>query len=54
MRWQGREKSKNVEDRRGARPVGVALGGGGLLTIVVALVAMFLGADPRAFTGLVR
>ena len=47
MRWEGREKSQNVEDRRGARPVGLALGGGGLLTIVIALVALFLGADPR-------
>ena len=54
MRWKGREKSENVEDRRGARPVGLALGGGGLLTIVIALVAMFLGADPRAFMGLVE
>ena len=54
MRWKGREKSENVEDRRGARPVGLVLGGGGLLTIVIALVAMFLGADPRAFMGLVE
>jgi uncharacterized protein len=53
MRWQGRERSENVEDRRGTRPVKMAVGGGGLLTLVVAVVAMFMGADPRALVGLI-
>ena len=52
MRWQGRERSQNVEDRRGSRPMRVA-GGGGLLVLVIAGIAMLLGADPRAFLGLV-
>jgi hypothetical protein len=51
MRWQGRERSQNVEDRRGSRPMRVA-GGGSLLVIVIAVVAMLLGADPRQFLGL--
>lgn len=53
MRWRGRERSENVEDRRGVRPVGKALGGGGLGVLLITVVAMFLGADPRAFLGLV-
>jgi len=45
MRWQGRRQSSNVEDQRG-RPVGrLALGGGAGL--VVLLVALLFGADPR-------
>ena len=45
MRWQGRRQSGNVEDRRGM-PVGrMALGGGA--TIVILVVAMLFGADPR-------
>ncbi len=45
MRWQGERGSDNVEDRRGVRPAGVALGGGGLLVVLV--VAMLFGVDPR-------
>jgi predicted metalloprotease len=52
MRWQGRERSKNVEDRRGVRPA-AAVGGGGLLVLIVAIVAILLGADPRPFLGAV-
>jgi uncharacterized protein len=46
MRWQGREQSDNVEDRR-RMPVGggVAMGGG-LGMVVLALIVMFLGGDP--------
>ncbi len=45
MRWQGRRRSSNVEDRRGRRLVRRA-GGGGLGVIVLALVAMYFGVDP--------
>ncbi len=46
MRWSGRRRSTNVEDRRGGRPAGrrVAFGGGSLLVIV--LLAVLFGADP--------
>lgn len=45
MRIDDREESENVEDRRklGA-PAGIALGGGGILIVLVLLV---LGVDPR-------
>jgi len=46
MRWEGRRQSDNIEDRRGMRPVAVA--GGGLGTLILILVVMFLGGDPRA------
>jgi predicted metalloprotease len=43
MLWQGRRQSTNVEDRRGARPL---LIGGGVVGVLVTLVALFLGVDP--------
>ncbi len=46
MRWQGRRQSENVEDRRGRPAGGVILGGGAGLIIL--LVALLFGADPRA------
>ncbi len=45
MKWRGRRRSSNVEDRRGMR-VGKA-GGVGIGTILLALVAMYFGVDPR-------
>ena len=43
MRW-GSERSDNIEDRRG---MGVGkLAGGGIGTIVIALIAMYFGVDP--------
>jgi predicted metalloprotease len=42
---EGRESS-NVEDRRGMGGRGLALGGGGLGTLVIILVAWLCGADP--------
>jgi len=44
MRWEGRQGSRNIEDRRGKnmRRIG---GGIGIGAILVALVAMFLGDD---------
>ncbi len=45
MRLDDREESQNVEDSRGmAGPATMAVGGGGLLIL---LVAMVLGVDPR-------
>ena len=49
MRWQGERRSDNVEDRRGGggmrmagRPMTM---GGGCLTLVVILIALYFGAD---------
>jgi predicted metalloprotease len=46
MRWKGRERSENVEDRRGV-PVAGVVGGGSIVVIIIAIIAMLLGADPR-------
>ena len=44
MRWRGRRRSSNIEDRRGSRAP--KLVGGGIGTIVLVLVAMYFGVDP--------
>jgi uncharacterized protein len=46
MRLEGERQSDNVEDRRGRGGRGLVLGGGG--TIIVVLIALLMGADPRA------
>ena len=48
MRWEGRRQSDNVEDRRGMRVSRGGLVGGGLGTIAIALLIMFMGGDPTA------
>jgi uncharacterized protein len=45
MRWQLGRKSSNVEDRRGAR-VSAPIVGGGIGTILLAIVVTLLGGDP--------
>ncbi|MEQ8206515.1 MAG: neutral zinc metallopeptidase [Woeseia sp.] len=45
MRWKGRRRSSNIEDRRGASRGGKLLGGG-IGTIVVILFAAYTGIDP--------
>lgn len=48
MRWEGREGSKNVEDRRSMKGSTAALGGGGILVAIIAIVfAMLSGAPPE-------
>jgi predicted metalloprotease len=54
MRYKGRRQSSNVEDRRGmstGRKVGV---GGGIATIVIALIVMLLGGDPQSVINLMQ
>ncbi len=46
MRWREGRQSENVEDRRGMSRGGMAIGGG-LGGIVILLIALLLGADPR-------
>ena len=38
MKWQGRRKSDNVEDRRGMSSKGKVVAGGGLIGIIILLV----------------
>ncbi len=46
MRWQGRQGSQNVEDRRRGR--NAALGGGlSIGAILIAILVWFLGGDPQ-------
>jgi predicted metalloprotease len=48
MRWRGERQSSNVEDRRGMSRGGMAVGGG-LGGIVLIVLALLFGADPRQF-----
>jgi uncharacterized protein len=50
MRWREGRQSSNVEDRRGMGGKGLAVGGIG--SVVVLLIALLLGVDPRTlFSG---
>ena len=44
--------SSNVEDRRGQRFGGRGLLGGGIFTLVLVVIGMFFGIDPRVIMGL--
>ena len=43
MKYKGRERSRNVQDRRGGGNTGMALGGG---AIIIVIIALLLGQDP--------
>ena len=45
MLWKNRRQSSNIQDRRGISPGGIAVGGG-VGTLVLLLIGMFLGVDP--------
>ncbi len=45
MKWQGRQGSGNVEDRRGMSPRRM-VAGGGIGTIIILLIVLLLGGDP--------
>jgi predicted metalloprotease len=45
MKWEGRRKSDNLEDRRGMGTTGKVVAGGGALGIIFLLVQLFLGGD---------
>ncbi len=47
MRWGNQRESDNIEDRRGRG--GLAIGGGGLGILVIALAVWLCGGDPRQF-----
>jgi len=49
--WKEDNRSENVEDRRRIRPAGIVIGCG-IGTLILALVAMFRGAEPRQFVDL--
>jgi predicted metalloprotease len=45
MRWKSGRRSRNIEDRRGSR-VSRRMVGGGIGTVVIALIALYFGIDP--------
>jgi uncharacterized protein len=45
MKWQGRQGSGNVEDRRGMSR-GRMVAGGGIGTVIILLIVLLLGGDP--------
>jgi uncharacterized protein len=51
MDWEKGQESENVEDRRGMGPTAIAVGGLG--TLVVLLVGLFLGIDPQKLNQLI-
>jgi hypothetical protein len=50
MRWTGRRGSTNVEDRRGSGK-GKMVVGGGIGTIVIAVIVLLMGGDPGQMLG---
>jgi predicted metalloprotease len=47
MRWESERRSSNIEDRRGMRGAGPAIGFGGIGTIIIVLLISFLtGTNP--------
>lgn len=46
MKWQGRQGSDNIEDRRGMSSGKRVAVGGGIGTIVIAIIVLLLGGDP--------
>ena len=46
MRLDQEDESRNIEDRRGRR-VSRGVAGGGIGTLVIILLALFFGFDPR-------
>ena len=49
MRWGGGRRSANIEDRRGMR-MSPGIAGGGLGAIVIVILALVFGIDPRMLT----
>ena len=48
MRWRGERQSTNIEDRRGLS-AGRLVGGGGLGALLLMVLALVFGVDPRQF-----
>ena len=53
MRWQGRQKSQNVDDRRGRRRASTG-GTIGIGALIIALITFFVGGDPSQLLNLLQ
>src|SRR5260370_501451 len=51
VEYEGREESQNVEDSRGIGGRGLALGGGGIGAVILIVLALIFGVDPRKLIG---
>lgn len=51
MRWKGGQQSENLEDRRRVGSKGIAIGGGGLLLLVI--LGLVFGVDPQQLDQLI-
>lgn len=49
MRWRQQRRSTNIEDRRGIRGKGIAIGGGGIGVLVLLIAVVLCGGDPQQF-----
>ena len=54
MRWRGRERSDNVEDRRGMSPKMAMGGGGGLMVVAIVIIMKLMGATNEQQQGVVN
>ena len=54
MRWEGREVSTNVEDRRGGGGGRRVVMGGGGIGLVLMIIFILLGGDPRALLNMAQ
>ena len=54
MKWQGRRKSGNLEDRRGGGNKGKIIAGGGLVAVIVLLLQIFGGETGQQLAPLVE
>ncbi len=52
MQWRNSGESSNIEDRRGMSGTGMAIGGGGIGTLLLVLVLWLCGADPSTLLSL--
>ncbi|UQD56745.1 neutral zinc metallopeptidase [Flavobacterium sp. K5-23] len=50
MKWQGRRKSDNLDDRRGMSSGGKTIVGGGIIGIIILLINMFGGENAQMLT----
>ncbi len=54
MEWEGREESRNVDDRRGLTPkAGLAIGGGAI-GIIAVILTLILGGNPEQIPDIIK
>jgi predicted metalloprotease len=53
MKWQGRQGSNNVEDRRGMSR-GKMAAGGGIGTLIIVVIVLLLGGDPSQLLNIMQ